>query len=64
MTGELQLVHRGDIVIRVAVLDGADPLEDRVEQGQLDASAPRYFPNQLEVLEREARGNPARYPWR
>lgn len=30
---QLQLIHRGEIVIRVAVLNVADPLEHRVEHG-------------------------------
>jgi len=42
---KLQLVHSGQIIIRVCVLDVPDPLEDGVEQRQFDARAARNLPD-------------------
>lgn len=45
---KLELVYGGEIVIGVLVLDVADPLEDGVEQRQLDARVARNLSDELE----------------
>src|SRR5690242_9801891 len=57
---KLELVHGGEIVVGMPVLDVTDPLQDSVEEGQLNVRTFRDLPREFQILKGQPYGEARR----